>query len=368
MKKMIILAADLLISAALTAGIWGVNYLIPQEGVQAGSVYESAPKLKNTRELSESGGNSSVSANSEAEAASGKLQQLVDGSSRGMETTKVRLDSVDWHEKFADKFTDQVVSTDTSYTSPNLSVELTYDTFQTNRPDNSEHGKHKKYGTDVSWVFADIYVGDITCLQTAFAQGTYGVGYNEKLADMSEKMKSVLAVNGDSYSNSRHQDNGTIIRDGVIYRMQPTDMETCVLNWDGTMDIYKPQDLDTEKLIEQGAYQSWIFGPSLLDANGKAKSAFQTWDYIRESHPRTAIGYYEPGHYCLLVVDGRQSTTRGMFLDEMARLFEEKGCRAAYNLDGGHCSFMTKGTQIVNHPYKPEHQISDGIFITEGLV
>ena len=65
-------------------------------------------------------------------------------------------------------------------------------------------------------------------------------------------------------------------------------METCVLNWDGTMQIYSPQELDTQTLIDNGAYQSWIFGPSLLDENGKAKTDFQTWSYIAESHPRTA--------------------------------------------------------------------------------
>ena len=132
------------------------------------------------------------------------------------------------------------------------------------------------------------------------------------------------------------------------------------------MDIYDPGMLDTQQLIEQGAYQSWIFGPSLLDENGKAKTSFLTWDYIRQSHPRTAIGYYEPGHYCLLLVDGRQESSRGMFLEEMSQLFAQLGCKAAYNLDGGHCSFMTFQGKVANHPYKPEHEIADGIFITEG--
>ena len=125
--------------------------------------------------------------------------------------------------------------------------------------------------------------------------------------------------------------------------------------------------MNTQQLIDSGVYQSWIFGPSLLDENGKTKTTFRTWPYITESHPRTAIGYYEPGHYCMLVVDGRQDSSRGMFLDEMANLFEQLGCKAAYNLDGGHCSFMTLQNQVANNPYKPEHRIEDGIFITEGL-
>ena len=262
-----------------------------------------------------------------------------------------------------------VVSTDTSYSSPNLSIQLSYSHYDTGILDLSGTGKHKKYGTEVSYVLADVYVGDITCFQTAFAQDTYGVGYTEKLSDMSSAMKSVLAVNGDSYSNNRHKDNGTIIRNGVIYRNRETDAETCVLNWDGTMDIYGPGQLDLQYLTERGAYQSWVFGPSLLDENGKAKpkDSFLTWSYIKESHPRTAIGYFEPGHYCLLLVDGRQKSSRGMFPDEMAKVFENLGCRAAYNLDGGHCSFMTFQGATANHPYKPEHEVTDGIFITEGL-
>ena len=138
------------------------------------------------------------------------------------------------------------------------------------------------------------------------------------------------------------------------------------MNWDGTMQIYTPEELDTQTLVDTGAYQSWIFGPSLLDSNGKAKKDFLTWDYIRDSHPRTAIGYYEPGHYCLLVVDGRKKDySRGMFLEEEAAIFEKLGCKLAYNLDGGHCSFMTLQDQVVNHPYKGEHEIPDGIFMME---
>ena len=54
-----------------------------------------------------------------------------------------------------------------------------------------------------------------------------------------------------------------------------------------------------------------------------------------------------------------------MFLSEMSKLFSDLGCRIAYNLDGGHCSSMTKGTTVVSNPYKPSKEISDGLFICE---
>lgn len=358
MKKRILwIVVDIAAAALIMVGVWGFNYLIPQKGVGAVPMQSSFTKnIKNQDTLME------------------KMEEQADiqmedtgGQNVSLQRTNITMDTQDWHKKFADKFTDQVVSTDKSYTSPNVSVQLSYYQYDTGKLDKSNSGKHEKYGTKISYVLADIYVGDITCFLTAFAKDTYGVGYSEKLTDMSARMKSVLAVNGDSYSNNRHEDNGTIIRNGVIYRNKQTTEETCVLNWNGTMDIYQPGQVDLQQLVDRGAYQSWIFGPSLLDESGKAKSTFLTWDYIRESHPRTAIGYYEPGHYCLLLVDGRQDSSRGMFLDEMAKVFEDLGCKAAYNLDGGHCSFMTMKNQVVNHPYKPEHEVEDGIFITEGL-
>ena len=320
-KKILLVFLDLILAAAMIGGTWSWNYLIPR-----GMKVEAA----------------------------------------GMNSDSTAIDG-DWHEKFADQFTETVESTPTSYKSPNLSITISTGGYDSGKLDDSEGGKHKKYGTKCAYVLADIYVGNINCIQTAFADDTYGVGYEEPLADMSARLGSVFAVNGDSYSNNKHQDNGTIIRNGVLYRAKQSDAEICVLFRDGSLKIYPPGPIDAQQLMADGAWQSWIFGPSLLDENGKAKTDFTTWDYIKESHPRTAIGYYEPGHYCILAVDGRQPDySRGMFLDEMAAVFEQLGCKAAYNLDGGHREFMTMGDQLVNKPYRPYQSVSDGIFIMEG--
>lgn len=336
-NSFIMIFTDIILAAAILFCIWYFNYCVPQNGIAA---YETA------------------AVQSAAETASGSLDKPIQ--------TLDHESSLSWKEKFADKFSDTIISTENSYKSPDISIELTQGTMHTGRLDNSRNGSKKKYGSDITYTLADIYVSDITHLKTGFAQDTFGVGYTEMLSDMSARIGSVLAVNGDSYNNNRHKENGIIIRNGVIYRSAPTNVETCVLNRDGTMKIYAPDEITEQALIDGGTYQSWIFGPSLLDENGKAKTHFLTWKYIRESHPRTAIGYYEPGHYCLLVVDGRlKNSSRGMFLDEMSQFFEDLGCKAAYNLDGGHCSFMIYDGQTMNRPYKPEQDISDGIFITE---
>lgn len=205
----------------------------------------------------------------------------------------------DWSQKFKDKFSDKIISTDTVYKSPNISVEITKKSYDSGVKDPTASGKHLKYGTKIAYLVADIYIRNINCLKSAFAQNTYGVGYSERISAISKRLRSVLAVNGDSYSNNRHKENGTIIRNGIVYRTKQSTEETCVLYHDGTMKIYKPKEFNAQK-----------------------------------------------------VIDGRQNDySRGMFLDEMAKLFEDLGCKAAYNLDGGHSSFMLMKSKIVSHPY-----------------
>lgn len=354
-RKLIWFGVDLMIAGIIVLGVWILNYKIPQKGQKAVTQVE---QQVNSEQTSQADRQKNQSGNQTKD--SETKQQNGDKSGDGQSGT-------DWREKFADQFTKETVVTDTSYTSPNLSIHLSFHQYDTGKSDASDQGKHLQYGTQISYILADVYIGDLSCFQTAFAQDTYGVGYTEKLSDMSKRMNAVLGINGDSYSNNRHRENGTIIRNGVTYRDKQSDAETCLLNKDGTMEIVAPGQIDPKQLKKDQVYQSWVFGPGLLDENGKAKTDFLTWDYIRQSHPRSAIGYYEPGHYCFLLVDGRQRASRGMFLEEMAKVFEDAGCKLAYNLDGGHCSFLTYQGQVINHPYKPEHEVLDGIFLTEGV-
>lgn len=346
LRTALALLLDVLLAAALVLGDYVYTYRLPHSELSAQTETASA----------------------DAGASGSTLQSDTSGAEAA--PLESAAEELSWKQKFADQFSDTVISTDTVYKSSDISVELTHGSYDSGALDHSENGKHEKYGTKVYYTLADIYISSIDCLRTVFAEDTCGVGYEEHLTSMSERVSSVLAVNGDYYSNNHHKNNGTIIRNGTVYRTQPSEEETCVLFRDGTMKIYTPEQFDASQVIADGAWQTWIFGPSLLDENGNAKSDFgYTWDYIQESHPRTAIGYYEPGHYCLLVVDGRQADfSRGMFLEEMSQLFAELGCQAAYNLDGGHSSVMTKGSAVVTRPYKPERKIADAIALCEPEV
>ena len=101
----------------------------------------------------------------------------------------------------------------------------------------------------------------------------------------------------------------------------------------------------------------------LLD-NGQPKSEFNST--LNKANPRTAVGYFEPGHYCFLVVDGRQANySEGMTLTQLSQFFYEKGCTVAFNLDGGRSSEMVFLGKTINRPYDGGRATTDILMIVE---
>ena len=247
-------------------------------------------------------------------------------------------------DKFADKYTDTVIVTENSYSSPDISVTVTEETLG-----------------QTTYYLADIYVRDITCFRTALANNTYGSGFRDSIEDMALLNNALLAVNGDYYGNTNE---GVVIRNGVIYRANSTNCDVCVLYYDGTMRVMPGSSFSVEEAVEQGAWQAWTFGPALLNTDGSVLTSFASTNRIISANPRTAIGYYEPGHYCLVVVDGRGESA-GITLPDLSRLFYDLGCRAAYNLDGGNSSVMVWNNEVINNPSGGGRESSDALLIAE---
>ena len=249
--------------------------------------------------------------------------------------------------KYADKFTGGEVSQDLwHYQSANLNI---------------SNSTMEYCGTDV--YVSDIYVRDISSFATAFAKDRYGRNFSEDVKDMAVRANAIVSINGDYYGNS---DDGAIIRNGTLYREDSyVDCDMCVLYWDGTMKTFPQGQFDARAELEAGAYQSWAFGPMLLDANGQAMTSFNS--KVNPENPRTAIGYFEPGHYCFVVVDGRTKKSEGITTQELSALMASLGCKVAYNLDGGKTSQMYWGANLVNNPSGGGRNCSDIVLIREPV-
>ena len=87
---------------------------------------------------------------------------------------------------------------------------------------------------------------------------------------------------------------------------------------------------------------------------------------IPNIHPRTAIGFTEDDKMIILVVDGRQPSSRGVYLEELAQIMVNLNCIEALNLDGGGSSALVVNNQLINKPSgtSKEREVMSAIAVT----
>ena len=157
-------------------------------------------------------------------------------------------DRSEWQIRFAEHFTPEVVSTEDSYTSPNLSITVSHHTMETDKG-------------PVVYHLADIYIGCVDCFRSALAATPPRFHMSASLLDMLEEQNGVLAVNGDFCSFSY---GGVSVRNGVIWSSSRGTVDLCALYRDGTMETFSPRafDLDgggSSMMAFQGALVSQIY-------------------------------------------------------------------------------------------------------------
>lgn len=255
----------------------------------------------------------------------------------------------EWQKLYADQFSDEIIITENSYKSPNISVTLETITYGS--------GDNK-----VVYHVADVYVASLDCLKTYTAKNKMKPNSNQFPLEMSIEAGAIFSVTGDYYT--LHQ-SGFIVRNGIIYFANSDKYDICVLYDDGRIEVYDKYTYNIDEILANGAIQVWNFGPSLLDENGKAKESYDIRSGFKKNDPRTGIGYYAPGHYCFVVVDGRrEGYSVGMRIEDLAKVFEDLGCSIAYNLDGGGSAMMTLHGEMYSR--QADHRrIGDIIYVTE---
>ena len=249
---------------------------------------------------------------------------------------------------------DTVVEEDDRYANKNVSV--TVEKYTINKADDI-----------ITYYVADIRVKSALSIKTAFANDTYGVGYYERIRPMAKRNGAIVAVSGDFYGafGSKEEIYNLVLRNGIIYSPLVSDGDVAVLYADGEFAVYSPEEVDLNELIERGAWQAWNFGPILVKS-GEVPKKFNSTSYVNKKHPRCGIGYYEPGHYCFVVVDGRQDGySTGATIAEFADIFASLGVTNAYNLDGGRSASMVMYGEYVNIPWGDSRPICDIIYVGE---
>ncbi len=242
---------------------------------------------------------------------------------------------------------------DWSYRSENLYISVRYERY---------------LSSDV--FAADIWIRDLSQLRRGYGGGKWGLK-SQKISVIAENEGAVLALTGDS---SRALTKGAVFGNGVLLRSSPNrKRQLGLIGTDGVMRILEGKDLTRADIeaLSGSVWQGFLFGPSLLDENGHALTTFES--DVKPANPRAVIGYYEPGHYCLIQVDGRGTkgvggqTNKGLTMAQLAGLCEYLGLTQAYNLDGGQSAAMWLNGRIISSPYHGGRAVSDIVYVTDHI-
>ena len=247
--------------------------------------------------------------------------------------------------------TGEPVRTETSYVSENVSITI-------RRIENPEG-----FPKPMVCFVADIYIEDITSIRSAWSRDTLRSSVNDPgdVLDLMAREKALLMINGDYVGKWKF---GCVVKNGQpIRQVDNPRYDACVLLRDGTLLTLDGTKTNSEQIMAMDPWQAWCFGPALLDEAGHAKTSFNS--SLTGPNPRTVLGYYAPGHYCFVVVEGRRDRySKGMNLLQLSKFMESLGCAAAYNMDGGDSSVMAFDAKRVNRP-SGIRKIPDVIYICE---
>lgn len=214
---------------------------------------------------------------------------------------------------------------------------------------------------------ADIYLRDVQLLRRGFGGGRWN-GKQQRVEKIAQQEGAILALTGDNGHNFR---KGIVFANGQRLRKTNPGRQQCVIFADGEMRTYPSKEISMKVLEDTGkeVWQTFLFGPALLDAEGHAIPKFTS--QVSVANPRAVIGYFEPGHYCLVQVDGRGAKSAlesgrrsvGLTLKQLSQFMENLGCKAAYNLDGGQSALMWFNGRVLSTPYKNGRSVGDIVYI-----
>lgn len=219
----------------------------------------------------------------------------------------------------------------------------------------------RKYNTTM--YVADIQVSDVSYLKTALANDTYGRNITATTSTMAKEKNAIFAINGDYYG---FRSTGYVLRNGTVYRNIGGKNEALVVDKEGNLSVVSESDVSLQSLSDKGAWQVLSFGPGLLENGQIIVDSTSEVGQSKTSNPRTAIGQVSKLHYIVIVSDGRTSESAGLSLLQLAQELKERGCTAAYNLDGGGSSTMYFNGKIINKPTdgrsNGERKVSDIVY------
>lgn len=196
--------------------------------------------------------------------------------------------------------------------------------------------------------YAYVKVAHPSQLRTALG-GDVNKAYYASMYKIATRSNAIVAINGDFYAQRKGNlivRQGTTLQDGTA-----ENLDMLFIDFNGDFHLY--HNTEVKKGMEEmkgNTYQAFSFGPALI-IDGEIPDDLGDTEYdfgAAYIHPRTAIGQIGPLEYLLVVVDGRTKSSPGVNVQTLAEYMLSKGCKQAFNLDGGGTSYMFFQNRVYN--------------------
>jgi exopolysaccharide biosynthesis protein len=209
---------------------------------------------------------------------------------------------------------------------------------------------------------ADVVVRDPRLIMSGLAKNLFG-GQNqvETVSKMAEDRNAVFAINADYAS---HYDYGIVIKNGDILRRTISYRYATALYLDGTVESFKETSTSAQRLLFDGAWQVFSFGPVLVKDGITVSSVNDGYQRNAVDNPRSAFGWIEDMRYIFVTINGRSSESKGVDIEELAIIMQSLGAQEAYNFDGGGSATMYFKGNVINRPSQgSERGVGDCVYI-----
>jgi exopolysaccharide biosynthesis protein len=188
----------------------------------------------------------------------------------------------------------------------------------------------------------------------------------DTVVNMTKKYSPIIAINATGFDKeNKNCPRGTVGSRGKIDYFDSS-RPSVALAYDGTLNIV---NTTTEKTYAKPNNPFWVasFMPILVN-NGKITQNEQNNLKKIDPAPRVAIGQKDnKNEFMIILVDGRRSDSPGINYYQMSKLFYDRGCKVAYNLDGGGSATMVFNGKIINKPSDPSgpRPVIDSLFVRD---
>jgi hypothetical protein len=210
------------------------------------------------------------------------------------------------------------------------------------------------------------HVADITLL--AHNQGT-NIIINDQgiITEITQNLPNIIKSNW--YIYQIDQNFTQIIKEGMAARfafdIQSRKTGTSYLDYDflfGGAGLL----LQNGIIVTDNLYEEFSQGNAIVHCNDEIAADFHTKEMqkwlIEQRHPRTALGITKNNELCIAVIDGRQSTSDGLTLKELALFMHQQECLDALNIGGGGCTTLYIEGELVNKPSdQTERPVSEAL-------